>query len=187
MIVSTVLLVCLQAFVVTAQTPPGVITIPAVTEPLKVTYGTIDLSPAGKEVARNATAKAPTIGVPKSLISSKSKGLLIMIDPDVRSAGGNVTYLHWLSPNVDLSKEKAVVPTTGANFVKYFQPTPPRGDPHHRYTFLLYAQPDAFSIPAKYSNLQRKVFAFNVTDFAAAAGLGQPKAATFMKVKQDKR
>jgi hypothetical protein len=53
MIVSTVLLVCLQAFIVTAQTPPGFI--PAVTEPLKVTYGTNDLSPAGKTVARPGT------------------------------------------------------------------------------------------------------------------------------------
>jgi hypothetical protein len=48
-----------------------------------------------------------------------------MIDPDVSIGGRKVTYLHWLSPNVDLSEEKAVVPITGANIVKYFQPSPP--------------------------------------------------------------
>ncbi len=50
MIASTVLLVCLQALIVTAQTPPGFI--PAVTAPLKVTYGANELSPAGKKVER---------------------------------------------------------------------------------------------------------------------------------------
>jgi phosphatidylethanolamine-binding protein len=118
------------------------------------------------------------------MISSKAKGLLIMIDPDVSIGGRKITYLHWLSPNVDLSNEKAVVPTSGDNMVKYFQPSPPAGDPPHRYTFLLYSQPDNFSIPAKFANLQRSVLGFNVNAFATAAGLGQPKAASFMQVER---
>jgi hypothetical protein len=53
MLASKMFLVCLQAIIVTAQTPPGFT--PAVTEPLQVTYGVNSLSPAGKKVARPGT------------------------------------------------------------------------------------------------------------------------------------
>jgi phosphatidylethanolamine-binding protein (PEBP) family uncharacterized protein len=76
------------------------------------------------------------------------------------------------------------VPTTGSNIVKYFQPSPPVGDPPHRYTFLLYAQPNNFTIPPKYSSLAIGILGFNPVAFANAAGLGEPKAATFMQVQR---
>jgi phosphatidylethanolamine-binding protein len=126
------------------------------------------------------TAKAPTIGVPKALISSTGKGLLIMIDPDVTLAGSKRPYLHWLIPNVDLSNETANVPTTGSNIVPYFQPTPPAADAAHRYTFLLYSQPNNFQISSK-----PKVLGFDVNAFATASGLGQPKAGSYMLVKNE--
>jgi phosphatidylethanolamine-binding protein (PEBP) family uncharacterized protein len=113
------------------------------------------------------------------MVSKTAKGLLIMIDPDV-NVFGNKGFLHWLSPNVDLSNEKAAVPATGGNMVKYFQPTPAVGDPPHHYTFLLYSQPEKYVAPAKFPSS----LGFNVTAFAATAGLGQPKAATFMLVEQ---
>jgi hypothetical protein len=50
MLASKIILVCLQAIIVTAQTPPDFT--PAVTEPLQVMYGANSLSPAGKMVAR---------------------------------------------------------------------------------------------------------------------------------------
>ena len=53
MIASNILLVCLQAIIVAAQTPPGFT--PAVKEPLQVSYGTNELTPAGKKVARAGT------------------------------------------------------------------------------------------------------------------------------------
>jgi hypothetical protein len=53
MIASKILLVCLQAIIVTAQTPSGFT--PAVTEPLQVTYGANEVSPAGKKIARSGT------------------------------------------------------------------------------------------------------------------------------------
>jgi phosphatidylethanolamine-binding protein (PEBP) family uncharacterized protein len=118
------------------------------------------------------------------MVSSTAKGLLIMIDPDVSLGGRKFTYLHWLVPDVDLSKEKATVPTNGSNIVKYFQPSPPAGDPPHRYTFLLYSQPGNFSIPPKYANLQLAVLGFDVNTFATATGLSQPKAANFMQVQR---
>jgi phosphatidylethanolamine-binding protein (PEBP) family uncharacterized protein len=132
------------------------------------------------------TAKAPTIGVPKAMISSTGKGLLIMIDPDVAILGtAKRPYLHWLIPNVDLSNETANVPTTGSNIVPYFQPSPAAGDAAHRYTFLLYSQPNNFQISSKYSNLKQKALGFDVNAFATASGLGQPKAGSYMLVKMD--
>jgi hypothetical protein len=54
MIASTAFFICLQALIVTAQTPPGFT--PSVTEHLQVTYGANTLTPAGKPVARAGTA-----------------------------------------------------------------------------------------------------------------------------------
>jgi phosphatidylethanolamine-binding protein (PEBP) family uncharacterized protein len=119
------------------------------------------------------------------MISSTAKGLLIMIDPDINMGDRKTTYLHWLIPDVDLSHEKAAVPTTGSNIVSYLQPSPPAGDPPHRYTFLLYSQPGNFSIPSEFATLQLFTLGFDVSAFATAARLGQPKAATFMQVRGD--
>ena len=116
------------------------------------------------------------------MISSTGKGLLIMIDPDVNILGSKRPFLHWLIPDVDLSNETANVPTTGSNIVRYFPPSPPAGDPPHRYTFLLYSQPNNFQIPSKYSNLKQSALGFDVNAFTTASGLGQPKAANFMLV-----
>ena len=53
MIASKILLVCLQALAVVAQTPSGFT--PTVAEPLQVTYGTNELSPPGKKILRSGT------------------------------------------------------------------------------------------------------------------------------------
>ena len=118
------------------------------------------------------------------MISSTAKGLIVMIDPDVKIGGKSVNYLHWLKPNVNLSAKEAAVPTTNDNSVRYFQPSPPANDPPHKYTFLLYSQPENFKIPAKYSKLQSSVLGFDLNAFATAAGLDQPKAATYMQVQR---
>ncbi|KAF2428606.1 PEBP-like protein [Tothia fuscella] len=182
MIASKVFFLCLQALLVVAQTPAGFA--PAATEPLKVTFAANEVSPAGKQIQRTDTANTPTLNIPKSLISPTTKGLLILIDPDVNILGSKVNYLHWLIPNIDLSTEKLTIPTTGSNIVKYFQPSPPMGDPPHRYTFLLYVQPATFTIPAQYANLQSRVLSFDVKAFAGATGLGEPKAGSYMLVQR---
>jgi hypothetical protein len=59
MVASKVLLVCLQALLIAAQTPPDFK--PAVTAPLQVKYGASELSPAGKKVERPGMLFFPPI------------------------------------------------------------------------------------------------------------------------------
>ena len=201
MIASTLLFACLQAVIsfVTAQTPAGFN--PAIAQPLQVAYGANNITPAGKMIARPGsiprcsklraaelmihpeTASPPTVGVPPNMISPTAKGLLVMVDLDVPRGNSRVTNLHWLAPNVDISKANAAVPT-GAGVVSYRQPSPPPGDTPHRYVYLLYAQPPNFTPPAQLATLQQNRLGFDVNAFASASGLGQPQAANFIMVQQ---
>jgi phosphatidylethanolamine-binding protein len=109
-----------------------------------------------------------------------------MLDPEVNLGGLKFTFLHWLHPNIGLAAETATIPAAAgaANAVEYLQPDPMAGDPPHRYTFLLFAQPPNFAMPAKYKDLQLSIVGFDVADFAKEAGLGAPLAATYMLVGQ---
>lgn len=105
-----------------------------------------------------------------------------MVDLDVPRQNTRVTNLHWLAPNVDVSKAQAVVPNTTT--AAYLQPSPPKGDTAHRYVFLMYAQQANFSVPAQFSNVQANRIGFDVNAFAKASGLGAPVAANFIMVQQ---
>lgn len=105
-----------------------------------------------------------------------------MVDLDVPRQNTRVTNLHWLAPNVDVSKAQAVVSATTT--AKYLQPSPPKGDTAHRYVFLMYAQPANFSVPAQFSNVQANRIGFDVNAFAQSSGLGSPLAANFIMVMQ---
>jgi phosphatidylethanolamine-binding protein (PEBP) family uncharacterized protein len=118
------------------------------------------------------------------MVSPTAKGLLVMVDLDVPRNGQRVTNLHWLAPNVDISKAQAVVPNTADVPATYRQPSPPPGDTPHRYVYLMYAQPDGFTTPAQFKNLQATRLGFDVNAFAKAANLGPPQAANFIMVQQ---
>jgi phosphatidylethanolamine-binding protein (PEBP) family uncharacterized protein len=113
--------------------------------------------------------------------------VLVMIDPEVNLGGLKFSFLHWFHPNIALAADTATVPAVPAGVkdaVEYLQPDPMAGDPPHRYTFLLYAQPANFTMPPKYADLQMNIVGFDVVDFAKATGLGAPLAATYMLVGQ---
>jgi phosphatidylethanolamine-binding protein (PEBP) family uncharacterized protein len=117
------------------------------------------------------------------MMSNTAKGFVAMVDLDVPRGNQRVTNLHWLAPNVDISKANAVVPT-GAGVVSYRQPSPPPGDTPHRYVYLLYSQPSNFSTPPQLANLQQNRLGFDVNAFAITTGLGPPMAANFIMVQQ---
>ncbi|QDS73109.1 hypothetical protein FKW77_000885 [Venturia effusa] len=182
MLTYTILFTAFQILtaVTRAQTPPGFN--PSISNQLQITYGGTAISPAGQSVPRPSTAQPPTIQVPSNMNSATGKALLVMVDLDVPRQNARVTNLHWLAPNVDVSKVQAVVPDTTT--AKYLQPSPPKGDTAHRYVFLMYAQQANFSVPAQFSNVQTKRIGFDVNAFAQASGLGAPVAANFVMVMQ---
>lgn len=105
-----------------------------------------------------------------------------MVDSDVPRNGTRVELLHWLASNVTLdgNSSSLVIP---AGEAEYRQPSPPVGDVPHAYTFILFPQPENFSIPEEFNEvLQSRVF-FNTSNFVAAAGLSQPAiAANYIRV-----
>jgi hypothetical protein len=119
-----------------------------------------------------------------------------MIDQDVNTGNGpRVELLHLFQPNlVGIDHELTVVPNaqnaTTAVGAQYVTPTPPGGDGAHRYNLLLYVQPEGFTVPQAYASFSPPAdinarYPFNMSGFAAAAGLGQPVAGNWFRVVND--
>lgn len=147
--------------------------------------------------------EAPSVFVPDNSTSSTGKYLVFLIDQDVQPEGQDekVEFLHWFQPDLAESDEllagllavqnssdstnetPSTLPTA-----PYLAPTPPEGSGPHRYTFLLYAQPDDFTIPAAYASFFVDVpdlsnrLPFDIKQFAAESDLGEPLAGNWLRV-----
>lgn len=138
---------------------------------------------------------APTVYGP-STATQEATYILFMVDEDVNTGNGpRVQLLHYFQPNlVGINHELSIVPTaqnaTTAVGAAYFTPSPPGGDGPHRYTLLLYPQPEGFTVPQAYASFSPPAdanarYPFNMSGFAADAGLGQPVAANWFRVVND--
>jgi phosphatidylethanolamine-binding protein len=145
--------------------------------------------------------EAPNVSLPEDGVTNQGY-VVIMIDQDVPAQaadpsapeGSRTTILHWLQPNLIATEDILTVDVTmeaasTAIGAPYRPPTPPGGDIAHRYTFLLFEQPDNWAIPAEYSGINppsesnpSAIFGFNITEFMAASGLAEPLAANFLRV-----
>jgi len=113
-----------------------------------------------------------------------------MIDLDVPRNNSRVTILHWFEPNVRVTSatdNTLLIPAANGSGASYLQPSPPVGDIPHRYVFLLFAQPANFTVPSQFAAINPPAstqarIGFNINDFVAAAGLGQPLAANYITV-----
>jgi phosphatidylethanolamine-binding protein len=110
-----------------------------------------------------------------------------MIDLDV-PINRTVTFLHWLELDFALSSSLVLSPevANASQGAPYVGPSPPPGNPH-RYTILLFSQPDSFTFPQSFSSINPPPsgsarIGFNITEFIAAAGLGAPLAGNYFRV-----
>jgi phosphatidylethanolamine-binding protein len=130
----------------------------------------------------------PNISLSSGSFSQTGKAVLILIDPDVPRSGTRIPDLYWLAPDITGSvdgtntTQLTLADPNVANGVPYLQPSPSAGDYAHRYVFLLFDQPRAFSIPASLGNLSANRLGFNLTAFIAQAGLTAPFAANYILV-----
>ncbi|KAI8939613.1 hypothetical protein NX059_003374 [Plenodomus lindquistii] len=148
-----------------AQTDPG---FPIqVSQQLGVAYGSNTVSPPGERIPRPETANPPTISLDSS--STTSRAVLLMVDLDVPRNNTRVQLLHWLATDITYANTALTIPAPAP--VPYLQPSPPVGDTPHSYSFVLFPQPDNFSIPAQYANLSQNRIGFNVAQFVSDAGL----------------
>ncbi|MCJ1293636.1 hypothetical protein MMC34_005191 [Xylographa carneopallida] len=180
-------LVSVLAVVATAnaQTPPGFS--PSATAELGLSFGNSTISP-GEQIGINVPASAPIISTSSPL---NGEYLFALVDPDAESPQNpNISqYLHFLQPGLTFpsssSAPATLYPATlnSAPIVPYTQPAPPSFSTAHRYIGLLFSQSSNFSVPANFKqyNATYRMF-FNITTFAAEAGLGAPVLANYFLV-----
>jgi hypothetical protein len=120
--------------------------------------------------------------------------MVFMIDQDVPRNGTTFTLLHWFQTTLHRSMDNTSLSYTmidnGMPTIEgapYIPPTPPGGSGPHRYNIILYAQPANFSLPEQYTSISPPAdtsarIGFNLTAFAAAAGLDAPIAANYLRV-----
>ncbi|OAG37749.1 hypothetical protein AYO21_07992 [Fonsecaea monophora] len=153
------------------------------------------VAPAGVLLPRDDVLDGPTVYGPANA-TEEATYILFVVDEDVNTGNGpRVQLLHYFQPNlVGINHELSIQPgarnATTAVGAEYLTPSPPGGDGPHRYTLLLYPQPEGFTVPQAYISFSPPAdtnarYPFNMSGFAAAAGLGQPIAANWFRVVND--
>ncbi|KIX02555.1 uncharacterized protein Z518_08496 [Rhinocladiella mackenziei CBS 650.93] len=153
---------------------------------------TTEVDPPGELLPREDTLVEPTALGPADSTRTRTF-MLFLVDQDVTTSDGStVQLLHYFQPNLSgasevLFNDATTENATTAPSVDYLPPTPPAGDGPHSYTFLLYPQPEDFSIPDSFSSFfppedTNARFPFDMAGFAEAANLGAPAGANWFQV-----
>ncbi|KZV62106.1 PEBP-like protein [Peniophora sp. CONT] len=138
------------------------------------------------------------VAQPELLLTFESTGLsqdaadyfsstfvLFALDPDAPTPQNTslANFVHWVQPNLKVSGPVStfapLVNSTPALF-EYISPGPPPTSDAHRYTFVLFEQPEGFEAAA-IANIPADRTAFDLDAFATAVGLQAPVAGTFFR------
>ncbi|KAJ9636785.1 hypothetical protein H2201_003038 [Coniosporium apollinis] len=134
----------------------------------------------------------PALGLAAIPSGTTGPYMVVMTDPDAPSPQNRSSseILHWIQLDISLTANASpsesgvafpyVLANTSNPLVPYAPPQPPAGSDPHRYIFFLWEQPEGFALPEGYTQFNatnRRLF--NVSGFAAAAGLPEPLAANY--------
>lgn len=122
--------------------------------------------------------------------------VLIMVDQDVQLEEGadRVQLLHYLQPNLfgsEILFFDATAPNASTAIgASYIAPNPPAGDIPHKYTFIMYRQPEGFEIPSEFVSINPPAdvnarIGFDIAAFVQATNLGEPIGATWFQVQNN--
>ncbi|CAK7218195.1 hypothetical protein SBRCBS47491_003427 [Sporothrix bragantina] len=166
--------------VVAAQTPDGFT--PSVSTHLDVTFGSKAVLPAGTSLAKEDTAKQPTIAFAGA--NATETYLFFMIDLDVPSGSSRNTLLHAMIQDFKVGTDGKTLTSTATGPVSYMGPAPPKETPAHphHYVEVLFVQPAGFAVPAAQASVVRSRMGFKLADFVTAAQLGAPVAGNYFTV-----
>jgi len=114
-----------------------------------------------------------------------------MLDLDVPGRGGNTTrqtLLHAMNTGFKATQQSigegvVLLASTDKGPAAYIGPSPPAADTiPHRYTQLLFKQPESLKVSATdFANTQARI-GFDIEGFATKMGLGSPLAGNFFTV-----
>ncbi|KAJ7055970.1 PEBP-like protein [Mycena amicta] len=143
---------------------------------------------AGINVERNDTAIQPIFHLIPNPGVNVGPGPFVVatVDPDAPTPQDptEAQVRHFLAGNFFLHEGLGLLKNNTPAVSNWRQPTPPAGSDAHRYIFLVFHQSPAFA-HQQLVNATTSVDNFNISAFAAAVGLGNPIAGTFMKVAPD--
>ncbi|CAK7206148.1 hypothetical protein SEUCBS139899_008933 [Sporothrix eucalyptigena] len=168
------------AGLVVAQTPDGFT--PSVATHLDVVFGSKAVSPSGTSLAKEDTAKQPTIAFAGA--NATETYLFFMIDLDVPSGSSRNTLLHAMIQDFKVGSTGHTLTSTATGPASYMGPAPPKETPAHphHYVEVLFVQPAGFAVPAAQASVVRSRMGFKLADFVAAAHLGEPVAGNYFTV-----
>ncbi|KAJ3483642.1 hypothetical protein NLI96_g6171 [Meripilus lineatus] len=139
---------------------------------------------AGIQLPRNSTAIPPRFSVRNGGLHPGSSFVIAMIDLDAPTPQAPTLsqIRHFLGGNFHPTPggrgTQDLVNSTVA-LSDFLQPTPPAGSDPHRYVFLLFNQPKGFN-QQTLVNATTSVTNFDLSQFSADVGLGDPIGGTFI-------
>ncbi|KAJ5676365.1 hypothetical protein N7536_012537 [Penicillium majusculum] len=146
----------------------------------------------GMELDIRETSKIPEIS--SMNLECDKKYIILFIDLDAILPGTRIqsVILHWYQPNLMIDCTNPPPPSTivpGKDGGKKHRPAAsyiaPRAPPntHHRYVYLLFAQPPAYQFPYCFSHVFPETVSaragFDIREFMQAAGLDPPIAMNY--------
>lgn len=135
----------------------------------------------GEALAKADVQTQPTVTVTGLSGNTTSKYTILQIDGNyVGSSNPDGLNLHWLANNIVLSSSGTTSNTSAAT-IPYAGPAPASGSGPHRYTILLYGQPDSFTAPSSPA-ANSGVHEIDLATYVKAAGLLGPYAGIYYTV-----
>ncbi|KAG8906795.1 hypothetical protein FRB99_006062 [Tulasnella sp. 403] len=159
---------------------------------LNVTFPSTGPITTGQAVSQEASGAEPTLAIIGTDASFATGGFnntvkytVIMIDGDVAGAtnpnGVNTHYLQNDLTYGTLQNDVLSLTNTTEAVIKYAGPGPASGSGPHRYTLLVFAQPQSFAAPATPA-AGSSVTMIDFPGYLKSANLGNPLAGNYFTV-----
>jgi len=176
----------IQAHFTNAQLVP--VPIPAFnpTAVLTVNFNGVGDATPGQPLTKDQVQGAPTLTLTpaNSTVTFDGKYTVAMIDPAaVGSDQSKGQTRHWLVNGATVSGGKVSI-DAGTQITEYAGPAPPAGSGPHRYTIVIYSQPDSFAAPADLSTANVGVSTFDFPSYVKDTGLGPIIAGFYYTVEE---
>jgi len=144
----------------------------------------------GQSLSATEAASAPSLAIRAvnnaSDISTEDRYTVMMIDADIVGTNAMNTPLtrHWLVNGATLSDEDPHTITfdSATTITDYAGPGPAEGSGPHRYTLLVYLQPENFTAPANLSTAGTPLSTMLLGPYVTDTGLGALVAANYIQV-----